>query len=494
MDERSAQDVTCLEAFETAQPAAPTWSDDDRAWADRVALEAADAEKDAGGFVAQRARHALQRLAPREPLLAKILAAPVRPLAWLPLLAAIAFAVGLVADSIGAGQRINLLAPPLWGVLAWNVVVYVLLLVLPVWCAVRRRTRAGLEYRPGPIVRGIESLLRQRRRLPALAAGGSAYALRRCAALWFERSRGLAVLRSEALLHACAAVLALGLVAGLYARGLVLDYRVTWESTFLDADTAHALVATLLSPASWLTGIAVPDAAAFAAMRSASGQPGTGAPAAAWIHLLATTLVVAVIVPRLLLALAAAALARARSRRFALPLGAPYFQRLARLQRGATAEVAVYPYACTLSAQAALALRALLAEAFGPRVAPWIAPAVAFGGEDDAVPAPPAATTHAIVLFDLSATPEAEHHGRFVKHIGAALPAGAVLAVLLEEGAFARRFAHLAERLAQRREAWRRWAEPLAAAPLGVDLEAAAGPAAVAPSLRSAFALPVAAP
>ena len=41
MDERRAREVTLLEAFETAQPPSPSWSDDDRRWADRVAVEAA---------------------------------------------------------------------------------------------------------------------------------------------------------------------------------------------------------------------------------------------------------------------------------------------------------------------------------------------------------------------------------------------------------------------------------------------------------------------
>src|ERR1700754_873498 len=135
MNEASARDVTLLQAFETAQPASSTWSADDRAWADRVALEAAGSGIAPDEFIAQRARHALQRLAPRERLAARWLAQPVWQRRWIVVVALLAFVVGITADSLGgvfggsfgANQRINLLAPPLWGVLAWNVVIYLVL-------------------------------------------------------------------------------------------------------------------------------------------------------------------------------------------------------------------------------------------------------------------------------------------------------------------------------------------------------------------------------
>ena len=65
MDERRAREVTLLEAFETMQPASPSWSDDDRRWADRVAVEAVRPGSAPDTFIATRAGHALQRLVPR---------------------------------------------------------------------------------------------------------------------------------------------------------------------------------------------------------------------------------------------------------------------------------------------------------------------------------------------------------------------------------------------------------------------------------------------
>ena len=50
-------------------------------------------------------------------------------------------------------------------------------------------------------------------------------------------------------------------------RGVAFDYRVGWESTFLDCLKRAALLSVIYGPAQ-LTGIAIPDAAPLEAMRS----------------------------------------------------------------------------------------------------------------------------------------------------------------------------------------------------------------------------------
>jgi hypothetical protein len=224
-------------------------------------------------------------------------------------------------------------------------------------------------------------------------------------------------------------------------------------------------------------------------LRVVPEAPGAGAPAAAWIHLIALTLALVVIVPRAILALACGVIAAWRSRRFALPLGEPYFQRLLRLGGGGTARVVVVPYAATPSPQATLGLRALLAATLGARLDVRIAPVVPFGAEDAAPADLGADTTHAIALFDLGATPEAEHQTRFLRTVDAALPKGAVLGAIVDASAFARRFAGLDSRVAERREAWRVWGEDAGSAVLTVDLEAADA-ASAEPFLQAALARP----
>ncbi len=488
MNEASARDVTLLQAFETAQPASSSWSADDRAWADRVALEAVGSGVASDDFIVQRARHALQRLAPRERLAARWLAQPVWQQRWIGIVALLGLVAGVAADSLGgafgASQRINLLAPPLWGVLAWNAVVYLVLAGAALAGLLRR---GGSE--PGPLVRATRSLLRVRRRLPRASAGGSASALRLFGKLWATRGSALATWRTETVLHAGAAALALGLIAGMYVRGLAFDYRAVWESTFLSNEVAHSVVGLVLGPASQLSGIALPDLDGFAALRAVHGDARPGASAAPWIHLLALTLLLFVVLPRALFAFWSASHTSLRARRFPMPLDEPYFQRLVRLQRGGAAHLQVWPYAFTPSPQATLALRALLADAFGARVGLVIAPSVAYGGEDEIVLAVDPGTTHALVLFDLNATPEAETHGRFIERLAAALPAGASIAVLIDEAAFRQRFGALAKRIVQRQNAWQACCESLGLAAVFVDLDAAAS-ASFETELRAALAEP----
>jgi hypothetical protein len=252
--------------------------------------------------------------------------------------------------------------------------------------------------------------------------------------------------RVTAALHAAAALLALGVIAGLYLRGLVFDYRAGWQSTFLGAEQVHAALRVGLAPALALTGIALPGPEALAAMRVTPGGPAATADAAPWLHLHAVTLALAVVLPRALLALAAAQSARARSRRIELPLRDPYFRRLL---RRIDWRVEVQPHGAPLGADAALRLRDLLAQALGGRPALQIAAPVAYGDEEGA--ASSAEADLRLLWFDAAVTPEREIHGRLIERLR---EGGTPLLVVIDETAFEKRFAGLGERVAERRAAW----------------------------------------
>ena len=469
MNETAAREVVLVQAFETAQPAPPSWSEDDRGWATRAALDDAG-PGGAPAFIARRAHHALQRLGPREPALTAWLARRLWRWRWVVWALLLGLVAGVLADSIGSGQRINLLAPPLWAVLAWNVVVYMLLLGHGLARLLMRKTHAGA------LVKLTERVLRFGRSLPGLgsvsaSASGSAKAFQGFASQWLRVSAPLSAARAATVLHVAAAALALGLIAGLYLRGLVLDYRAAWESTFLSAANAHAILGTVLAPAVALSNIALPDVEAFTAMRSVHGAAPDGAPAAAWIHLLALTLSIVVVLPRTALALLGAARAHWLARHVTLPLESPYFQGLVRARRGELAQVFVAPYASTPDERAAVALRALITKVLGNTAQVEIAPTLAFGAEDDpnALVLPPAGTTLAIALFDLSATPEGENQGRFARALAARAPT--ILAI--DEAAFAQRFKTDPTRLSERRDAWRVLAVALGTTPVFINSDAA---------------------
>ncbi len=468
MNEAAAREVVLVQAFETAQPPPASWSEEDRAWATRLAL----ADAGPGGaeaFVARRAHHAMQRLGPREAAATAWLARRLWRWRWVAWAALVGLVAGVLADSIGGSQRINLLAPPLWAVLAWNVIVYVLLLGHALAHVFMRKTRTG------GLVKLTERVLRLGRGLPGLAsvsasASGGAKALQGFASQWLRVSAPLSAARAATLLHAAAAALALGLIAGLYLRGLVLDYRAAWESTFLSAVNAQAILTTVLAPAVALSHIALPDAATLEAMRGVHGVAQTGAPAGPWIHLLALTLLIVVVLPRSALALFAAARVRLLARRVALSMDSPYFQNLARTRQGEVAQVFVAPYASAPGARTGVALRALMAKVLGDTVQIEIAATLAFGAEDDAsaLALPPAGTTLAVALFDMVATPEVENQGRFARQLAAHAPT----IMLIDEAAFAQRFKADPTRFAQRRDAWRVLAVALGTTPVFVNSDA----------------------
>jgi len=472
MNEAAAREVVLVQAFETAHPPPTNWSDEDRSWATRAALADAGGSG-AEGFVVRRAHHALQRLMPREPALVAWLARRLWRWHWPAAAAVIGLVAGVLADSIGSSQRINLLAPPLWGVLAWNLVVYVILLGHGLARVFMRRPRGGA------LVRLTERVLRVGRGLSARGAANSALnvdLIKGFTQAWWRVSAPLSTARATLLLHVAAAALALGLIAGMYARGLVLDYRAAWESTFLSAEQAQAILSAMLAPARALTDIAMPDTAGFVAMRSVHGAPPVGAPAAPWIHLLALTLLLLVLLPRALLAAFAAVRAHWLARHVKLPLNGAYFETLARAARGDVARVLVAPYASSPNAAALKTVRAMLARALGDTTQVETAATTAFGAEDAAA-APvqlPAGTTLAVALFDLSATPELENQGRFARRLALHVPT----ILLIDEAAFAQRFQADPTRLGQRREAWHVLATALHTTPVffagGADGEAEA--------------------
>jgi hypothetical protein len=457
MNERAAGEVLLLRAFETAGFA--RWSDDDRAWASRSALQAVGAEAPAEAFLVARAQAGLRRLEPLDPLLSRWRALRLWRSEWWWLAGVLGLVLGLLVDRIGSSQRINLLAPPVWALIAWSMAVYAMLLL--------GRLVGGAS--PGLLRRSLATAWRRWQSRAVPAGGASAAAWRQFAADWAVCSRPLTAARIAAVLHLGAAAVGLGVLAGMYLRGLVLDYRVGWESTFLEAGTVHALLSTLLAPALALSGQALPDVAALQALRLPQPGAAPGASAAPWIHLYALQLLLLVLLPRLLLARWAGWRARALQANLPLPLADPYFQRLLRQQRGGSTPVRVWPHALAPAAATEAALRALLTRVFGEGLRLHVAPAVAYGGEET-----PAETDAdgalRIALFELGATPEPESQGRLLQALAA--PGMVPVLALVDESAFVQRFGATSPRRAERRQAWQALVESSGATVVFAELRA----------------------
>jgi hypothetical protein len=268
-------------------------------------------------------------------------------------------------------------------------------------------------------------------------------------------------------MHLAAAVVAIGLIAGLYVRGMVLRYEAGWESTFLGPAQVHAIVGVLYGSVAGWSGVPLPASVADVASLRWTAQGG-GGDAAPWIHLIALSLLCYVVLPRLLLAgVATLALARL-GRASALP------ERLRAYARNSfrggsivrsSGHTSVTPYAYEPSEASLAGLQRWLQQASGDVVRLERRSTLRYGEEDMAAPAfaigaHQRADLH-VVLMNLAATPEAENHGVV---IAAARDAAhqarppAAVRIVVDESPYATRLAgdaSLAPRLEERRRLWR---------------------------------------
>jgi hypothetical protein len=455
MDELAARDAVTVRALESADGAREIWSDADRVWAGRAAAEAVGESASDDAFIGRRAALALERLRKRHPgFVALTRSIPQRrSIVWVTI--AIAFAVGALGVDIGPAHRINLLAPPLLALFAWNIVVYVALLA-----SVIASRRGKASQWGGPLRHPVARLFRNGsmfRRKPAIPPPLlSAYG--RFATEWSTLAAPLVAQRAAALLHLGAAALAAGAIAGLYVRGIALEYRAGWQSTFLTADNVANILHVVLAPGAWLTGIAIPDAAHLQTI----GGDSAGENAARWIHLYAATLAAVVIVPRLALALAAWLSQRSLAKSMPLSLRDPYFQGLLRSWRRGTARIAAVTYSYAIPAANAQGLAQIATRALQSSVAiDWL-PTVAYGA-DDVPHIESVSHTCIMAIFNLGATPERETHGAFVRALAAADPTLPLIAIV-DTSEFVARFSDQPRRIGERTDSWQRMLD-------GVDFE-----------------------
>jgi hypothetical protein len=107
----------------------------------------------------------------------------------------------------------------------------------------------------------------------------------------------------------------------MYVRGLFFEYEMVWRSTFVrEPETVARVLQVLLAPACALLRWPAPDAGDAAALLAPEGVP-----AAPWIHLLAATALIVVVLPRAFLAWRAARRLHRVGPALALGLDGPYF-------------------------------------------------------------------------------------------------------------------------------------------------------------------------
>ncbi len=439
LNERERNQILWVRAVEEADEGGALLSPAARDRASRRARPLAPPdEASPEAFLVARAELLDRQVATAEPGLEGALEATQVPSPWLFVL--LGLFSGLALEVIGGDPRINLLALPLLGVLAWNALLFVVEFV---------RLASGRPIRFPRWLRGFLSRVRLRRAgwIKEGEAALRAAVVARFGMLWVSHGAEPAALRLRAGLHLAGLGFAAGIVAGLYTAGFALAYRATWESTFLDAEGALRFLRVLLAPGVNVLGFAFPTVTEFAALEA----PGSG-PAANWIHLWAVSLAVWIGAPRALFAGVHALRARRDSTQATLDLDDPYYHRLLAWREAGGRGATVIPYSTQLAAGAAASLRELLFELLGNRTQVRLADPVPYSG---ALPELGNSLEDVVVLvFNLAQSPEQEVHGRIIEELQEKLRGRGRLLVLLDEESYAAKADE--GRLLERRRSWQR--------------------------------------
>lgn len=343
MRQRALQTVLLVHAIEQTDPAGDALSLDDRAHASGEAADGlplpaagqgpAQINGDSERFRARRAEALLARLRVRSPGVDRVLAAAAGPTGLDRVILLLGFALGVVI-AFADGSRIDVFAYPLIGLVLWNLIVYIILIVRA-FNFPRQSARptggaaaggAAAVRRDGFLRRWLARLYanRVRARLDALTTHSVGFnaplvpGLRRFAADWCEVGQPLFRERARRLLHLAAVLAAVGLMAGYDLRGWVLRQAAGWSTTVFGPGSAHAALVTLYGFASAISGVPIPQAHDLQALAWTSRTTG-GGPAGQWLYLIDWTALLYIVLPRLIAAIVTTLSLWRRSARLPLP-------------------------------------------------------------------------------------------------------------------------------------------------------------------------------
>jgi hypothetical protein len=320
LDEASARQLVLVRAIEDVDTQGKLLSQVEREQLEREALaasrQAGTGSVDFAQYLQQRARRMLAAVENRNPRVAALQdREPWRAwlMAGLPLAACV---LGAAIDRVDNPQQVNMLSPPLLGVLAWNLAMYLLLVVsvlLPGrWAG--HAPLAGLQrWLSGVPVHGRRT---GRLRTDVLA---------RFHEQWLRAAGAQQGRWWQQLLHLSAAGWALGLAFSIVLGGVVREYRVGWESTLLSVQQVHAFLSMLFAPVVALLPFDAFSVADLERMAFRSGAAIGLDEARRWVWMYVALLFLLVVVPRMVLAAWTAWQRRRHGRSIRIDLRDPYF-------------------------------------------------------------------------------------------------------------------------------------------------------------------------
>ncbi len=375
----------------------------------------------------------------------------------------LAFFSGFIANEFESGRRLNLLAFPVMGMLIWNFAAYGYIGFSYIQSIFNKNSTIIFK---GPIINILSSMATRQRHRNRVSNEPSSI-LNRCfrdfTLEWSRLSSRIYKNHAARVMHVCAVLFAVGIIGGMYMRGVTTEYYAGWESTFLEPETVQKLMKSIFMPAAMLTGQPLPTLERIKDIQWKELQVGENA--AGWIHLFSKTLFLFVVIPRGFLFFIAHRQERKFRAHFPIPpVNDAYFRESLTARPGQREHIIVIPYTIEITGKHMEVLRSLFDQSFGWKTQIEFNDTIPYGGNNkmstEFVTRKMGSAGYLVILFNLSSTPEHEIHGAFVNSFAESVSTGnstKQLLIAIDESHFVSRFSRQMngkERLESRRKLW----------------------------------------
>ena len=360
-------------------------------------------------------------------------------------LAVIAFFAGLLTDQFSAtGSRINLLSLPFFGVLLWNLLVYVMLFF------------SGLRHGEKRDFLGLRHLFE--------------FLEKRITAKSIRRPKNLASLMdplaghfAARAFHLAALGFVLGMIASVLLRGVGTAYTVGWESTWFanSPDVVYQIIALTYGVFTNFLG-PMPNILEVANMRfDRLAVNAVDISAGLWLLRMIFMLALFVAIPRLLLAVKHSLQIAKLRKDFPLDLSERYYTDILRTWRSEAMTLDVLVCANSdnpenvenvyrFAEQLGYNLSEVKTHRWDPEV-----------GEMPLTLSVQGQSQQVWALMNATTTPEHEVQGESLLQIKSTLGDKVPLVVLVDMSAYIARFGDFADRIENRKELWKNFSETI---------------------------------
>ncbi|HIU85242.1 MAG TPA: DUF2868 domain-containing protein [Candidatus Aphodousia gallistercoris] len=419
-----------------------SWELSDANRATRQAAIATGESATIAAFLLARARIVEKMIAAKNP---QVRTDPLRltPPWWLTaVLAAAAFLLGLLLDQLGSTDaRINLLSLPFFGVLLWNIVVYVMLFISGLRHGEKRdflHLRAALELLEKTVI------AKQIRKTQIMSAVLEPLTLHYAARAF----------------HLAALTFVLGMIVSVLLRGVGTAYTVGWESTWFaeSPEIVYQIIALVYGIFTNFLG-PMPNILDVANMRfDRLAVNGYEASAGLWLMRMIVMLCFFVVIPRALLVLKHTVQIAQLKKHFPLDLDDRYYSAILRTWRTEAMNLDLLVPETQMS-QPSIEGAYRLAETLGFNLSD--VRTHAWNTEEATVPMTleiKGQSQQVWLLISGTTTPEPEVQGQAIEEIKKKVGKTPVI-LLVDMAAYMVRFGDFGERIENRKDLWRDFAQ-----------------------------------